>query len=182
MNGLILVLVLTAAPGALSAADGVPPPPAAKPSQVSCFCIQYTGGRLPPYYLGRLALPGCEKLKYKDNGHGPFGTGLLSCEDLQKCLQPSANSTGRLKLLQEKAAAARKKRGDCCPPGAACDRACVKDWDAILKILSDEMAKLLASEKSAIDECIMLRQQEIKSHDSPVTIKNGVRYGSVSAD
>lgn len=181
MTRILLLLLAAAAPGAC-VAEGAAPRPAAKPAQQSCFCIQYTAQAVMPYYLGRLALPGCEKLKYKDNGHGPFGTGLLSCEDLQKCLQPSANSSGRIKLLQEKAAAARKKRGECCPPGAACDRACVKDWDAILKILSDEMEKLLASERSAIDDCIARRQQEMKSHDSPVTIKNGLRYGSVSAD
>lgn len=114
------------------------------PEQNHCFCVQYTGQGLSPYYLGKLkpGLPGCDKLKYDPGPEPgpPWENGLLSCDALKKCLAAGKDHEDKRAILTGKLAEADKSAAACCK-AEGCDAKCSSDWSAIKNILTKELQK-----------------------------------------
>ncbi|MEI7527366.1 MAG: hypothetical protein WCK76_00370 [Elusimicrobiota bacterium] len=157
-SGALYLAAALALPVAATAGDG--PAAAASVPQSWCYCIQYTGG-LPPYFLARLTptAPECAKMEYADNGKAPQENGLLTCDELKKCVIDSARYIGKKKVLEEKTAQAKASLAACCAPGGKknaaepCSNKCAGDWEGILKVLAAETEKLGKAEQRVWARC-----------------------------
>lgn len=130
--------------------------------QSECFCVQLTGGSLPPYYIGRITPPApeCAAVKYEPNGKAPWENGLLSCDELRKCGKVQAKYAKKKKILAAKTAQAEENMKGCCVPAkeeklpaASCDNKCASDWEGILKVLAAETEKLGKAERKDREAC-----------------------------
>ena len=131
--------------------------------QSECFCVQFTGGGLPPYFIGRMSPPApeCAAVKYEPNGKAPWENGLLSCDDLRKCGKVPAKYAKKKKILAAKTAQAEENLKGCCLPArdeklpaASCDKKCASDWEGILKVLAAETEKLDKAERHDRELCL----------------------------
>lgn len=154
------ILVLPAS--GLSAAEQKAPANRGVP-QSECFCVQLTGGSLPPYFLGKLtpSSPECAAMKYEANGKAPWDNGLLPCDDLRKCGKVAAKYAKKKKILAAKTAQAEENLKGCCVPvkdeklpSASCDSKCASDWKGILKVLAAETEKLDKAERRDREHCL----------------------------
>lgn len=164
MPALFLLLtagVLALQASGLSAAEDKAPAGQGVP-QSECFCVQLTGGALPPYFIGRMSPPApeCAAMKYQPNGKAPWENGLLSCDELLKCGKVSAKYAKKKKILADKTSQAKEKLKACCPSakegefsGPSCDNKCVSDWEGILTVLAAETEKLGKAERQDREVC-----------------------------
>jgi len=159
---LLTAMLLALATAGLSAAEEQASGGQGAP-QSECFCVQFTGGGLPPYFIGRMSPPApeCAAVKYEPNGKAPWENGLLSCDDLRKCGKVPAKYAKKKKILAAKTSQAKENLKACCTPvkeekipGAACDSKCVSDWEGILKVLAAETEKLDKAERHDRELCL----------------------------
>lgn len=165
MSALFLLLtagVLALQASGLSAAEDKAPAGQGVP-QSECFCVQLTGGALPPYFIGRMSPPApeCAAMKYQPNGKAPWENGLLSCDELLKCGKVSAKYAKKKKILADKTSQAKEKLKACCAPAkeekvpaASCDNKCSSDWEGILGVLAAETEKLDKAERKDRELCL----------------------------
>jgi len=129
---------------------------AKKLPQDRCYCVQFTGKPMQPYFIGKLSPEpaACEGVKYEPAGKSPFELGLPPCEALKRCSKPSATNVKKRKTLEEKLAQGWKKKQDCKDAGKTSGD-CAGDWDGALKVLTAELEKLDAADASAREECLL---------------------------
>lgn len=128
----------------------------AAPLREHCFCIKHSRNSLPPYFLGRLDTPECKDAKFRSNGRTVYESGIPRCEELRKCVKPTAEQSRKKKTLSDKIAEANKGMEACCPHGdrEPCDAGCISKWEAALKYLEEAQAKMDAEIAALKETCL----------------------------
>lgn len=155
MRAYLIVLALFAA----RPAGAVEPLDAA---QRRCFCVKFSApGVMPPYFLAKMDWEECKGRKPDFMaGRTIYDTGLLNCDDLLACLNPSPKEKKAREAAMKRVADITNTLMGCCPKDKGdCDKACVATLEPLLKKAKAESARLEQKALRRQDACIAGKRQ-----------------------
>lgn len=144
---ILLTLIFAAGPAAAEPVDA---------AQRRCFCVKLSApGAIPPYFLARMDWQECKgrKLDFLE-GRTVYDMGLLNCDDLMACLEPSPKEKKLREAALKKVDEVTRALLACCTKDGDCDKACVSRLEPELNKAKAESARLELKALRRQDACI----------------------------